>query len=126
MTIPAKVNYVTKGANLYKLGFRPGGAAMVARQYLGSAWLWEKVRVQGGAYGGFCNFDRRSGAFTFGSYRDPNLLQTLENYDGSAQFLRTSPLDADRTDPEHHRHDRADRRLSACRTPRASPRWAGR
>jgi presequence protease len=93
LTIPAKVNYVAKGANLYKLGFRPGGSAQVARQYLGGAWLWEKVRVQGGAYGGFCSFDRRSGAFTFGSYRDPNLLQTLANYDGSGQFLRTAPLE---------------------------------
>jgi Zn-dependent M16 (insulinase) family peptidase len=93
LTIPAKVNYVAKGANLYRLGFRPGGAALVARQYLASAWLWEKVRVQGGAYGGFCNFDRRSGAFAFGSYRDPNLLQTLAAYDASAGFLRASPLD---------------------------------
>jgi Zn-dependent M16 (insulinase) family peptidase len=40
------------------------------------AFLWEKIRVQGGAYGGSCQFDRRSGGFTFISYRDPNLLAT--------------------------------------------------
>ncbi|MDA8307624.1 MAG: peptidase M16, partial [Deltaproteobacteria bacterium] len=57
---------------------------------------WEKVRVQGGAYGGFCLFDRISGVFTFLSYRDPNLMKTLENFDGAAQFLR----DADISDDE--------------------------
>lgn len=93
LAIPARVNYVAKGANLYKLGFRPGGAALVARQHLGMAWLWEKVRVQGGAYGASCAFDVLSGDFTFSSYRDPNLLRTLEAFDGSASFLRTAPLD---------------------------------
>ena len=43
--------------------------------------------MQGGAYGAFCTFDRRSGGYSFLSYRDPNLLGTLENYDGTAVFL---------------------------------------
>ena len=55
-------------------------------------WLWEKVRVQGGAYGGFSVFDMKSGLFNYLSYRDPNLLLTLENYDGTAQFLRDLEL----------------------------------
>ena len=42
-----------------------------------------KVRVVGGAYGGFCGFDPRSGDFKYLSYRDPNLGQTLETYDGA-------------------------------------------
>jgi hypothetical protein len=48
--------------------------------------------VQGGAYGGFCLFDRISGVLTFISYRDPNVLKTIENFDGTAQFLRTAVL----------------------------------
>lgn len=31
--------------------------------------------ITGGAYGGFCSFSRYSGLFTFGSYRDPNLVR---------------------------------------------------
>ena len=81
LTIPASVNYVGKGANLYRLGLRPSGAALVVVKYLRTTWLWEKVRVQGGAYGGFCVLDHRSGNFTFLSYRDPNLLETLDIYD---------------------------------------------
>ena len=84
-----------KGANLYLEGYELHGSSKVITGYLRSSWLWEKVRVQGGAYGGFCLFDRISGVFTFISYRDPNLLKTIENFDGTAQFLRTADLPDD-------------------------------
>jgi Zn-dependent M16 (insulinase) family peptidase len=93
--IPSQVNYVGKGADLYREGYEAHGSSKVISGYLRTTWLWEKVRVQGGAYGGFCFFDRMSGAFTFLSYRDPNLLKTIENFDGTAQFLRTAVLPDD-------------------------------
>jgi Zn-dependent M16 (insulinase) family peptidase len=93
LTIPAKVNYVGKGADLYKLGVKPSGANLVIRRYLRTTWLWDKVRVQGGAYGGQCTLDRYSGGFTFVSYRDPNLLATLDIYDQTANFLQHADLD---------------------------------
>jgi presequence protease len=94
LTIPAQVNYVGKGAHLYDLGYEPDGSVNVINNYLGTTWLWEKIRVQGGAYGGFSSFDHNSGVFTFLSYRDPNLLATLENYDHTAKFLRELELSA--------------------------------
>ena len=90
--IPAQVNYVGKGADLYREGYEFSGSSNVITGYLRTTWLWEKVRVQGGAYGGFCLFDRLSGIFTFVSYRDPNLLKTVETYDGTADFLRNADL----------------------------------
>ena len=92
LTIPASVNYVAKGANLFEAGYRFHGSALVIANYLRLAWLWEKVRVQGGAYGGNCSLDRRSGLFSFTSYRDPNLLQTLDIFDQTARFLRETPV----------------------------------
>ncbi len=92
LTIPAQVNYVGKGANLYALGYKYHGSIAVISNLLRSTWLWERVRVQGGAYGGFCMFSRQSGVFTFLSYRDPNLTDTLNIYDQSAQFLRDIDL----------------------------------
>jgi len=92
LTIPAQVNYVGKGANLYYLGYHLSGSVAAITKYLGMTWLWEKVRVQGGAYGGFSVFDMKSGLFNYLSYRDPNLLSTLENYDGTAQFLNDLEL----------------------------------
>src|SRR6267143_1765485 len=92
LVVPTKVNYVGKGADLYREGVKPSGAHLVARAYLRTSWLWDKVRVQGGAYGGQCMFNRYSGDFTFVSYRDPNLLATLDTYDRTAEFLKGTDL----------------------------------
>jgi presequence protease len=89
LTIPAQVNYVAKGANLYDLGYELNGAAYVVPRWLGTDWLWERVRMMGGAYGGFASFDPYSGVFDYLSYRDPNLLQTVENYNGAAAYLQS-------------------------------------
>lgn len=77
------------------MGYQPHGSANVIRKYLGTTWLWEKVRVQGGAYGGFAGWDRLSGVWSYGSYRDPNLLATIDNYDGTSAFLRNLNLSDD-------------------------------
>lgn len=96
LVVPTQVNYVGKAANLYAdAGYELSGSAYVVEKYLGTSWLWDKVRVVGGAYGGFCSFDSHSGMFTYLSYRDPNLLDTLEAYDGSPDFLRKLDLDQD-------------------------------
>jgi Zn-dependent M16 (insulinase) family peptidase len=92
LSIPAQVNYVGKAADLYSLGYKFDGSALVVTHYLRTTWLWERVRVQGGAYGGYVFFDHRSGVLSYLSYRDPNLLATLENYDRTPQFLRMLDL----------------------------------
>jgi len=88
LTIPAQVNYVGKGANLYDLGYEYDGSAEVIIPYLRMAYLWEKIRVQGGAYGAYSVFDDTSGVFTYLSYRDPNVAGTVENFDKAAAFLK--------------------------------------
>jgi len=92
LTIPAQVNYVGKGANLFDLGYRLDGSMFVISKYVNSTYMWEKVRVQGGAYGASFSFDNRSGVLTYLSYRDPNLLQTLEVYGKTSEFLRKLDL----------------------------------
>ena len=92
LIIPTKVNYVGKGADLYGGGVKPSGSHLVAGRYLSTTWLWDKIRVQGGAYGGQCLFNRYSGGFTFVSYRDPNLVATLDTYDRTSDFLRSAHL----------------------------------
>ena len=95
LTIPAAVNFVGKGANLYDLGYKLHGSVFVLLNLLNTGWLWERVRMQGGAYGVFANFDQRSGAFRFVSYRDPNLQATLDAYDRSAEFVAGLELGED-------------------------------
>ena len=95
LTIPAQVNYVGKGANLYELGYELDGSVSVVANHLRNTWLWEKIRIQGGAYGAYFVFDHRSGVLTYLSYRDPNLLQTVDVYDGTGRFLRDLELHPD-------------------------------
>jgi len=64
----------------------PGGFEVVANA-LRTGHLWDKVRVQGGAYGGFCSVSAQSGALTFASYRDPRLGATLRDFDAAAAAL---------------------------------------
>ena len=71
------------------------GSALVITRYLQTAWLWEKIRVQGGAYGGMCTFDQRSGVFAFASYRDPNLEDSLAVYKATGDYLKNLKLNED-------------------------------
>jgi Zn-dependent M16 (insulinase) family peptidase len=93
LIIPAQVNYVGKICDLHRAGYSFHGSSLVAVKYLRTTWLWEQVRVLGGAYGGFCNFGRLSGLMSFGSYRDPNVTSTLAAFDGCGKFLETVSLD---------------------------------
>lgn len=92
LTLPAQINFVGKAADLYRAGYRLHGSALVIVPYLRSTYLWDKIRVQGGAYGAFSAFDRNSGVFSFLSYRDPNLLNTLKVYDQTAHYLQNLDL----------------------------------
>jgi presequence protease len=88
LTFPSQINFVGKGLNLYQAGYEFDGSEHVISPYLRNTYLWDKVRVQGGAYGAFATFDRFSGGYTQLSYRDPNLHATIEVFDQASQFLR--------------------------------------
>ena len=95
LTIPAQVNFVGKGTNLYDLGYKTHGSYRVILQFLNTTYMWDNIRVKGGAYGGRAFFDFLSGVFTFLSWRDPNLVGTLDNYDGVSDFLMNLDLSDD-------------------------------
>lgn len=84
---PSHVQYVAKGYNFKKLGYEYSGKLLVLKTIVSLDYLWTKVRVQGGAYGGFANLVR-SGNFVFVSYRDPNLKETLVAYDKVVDYIR--------------------------------------
>ncbi len=83
----AKVQYVAK-AGTYLDPKKPyTGALKVLRVIMGYDYLWNQVRVVGGAYGCFASFSR-NGKITFSSYRDPNLKRTLDVFDGAVDYLK--------------------------------------
>ncbi len=92
LLVPAQVNYVAKGADARLFGFKPGGAALAINRWLSLAWLIPKIREQGGAYGASFDVDLRTGELAFTSYRDPNVLSTLQTYDETGAYLRSLEL----------------------------------
>lgn len=96
-SVASQVNYVVKGAQVLKPGDAVSGAYSVASRYLSTGFLWDHVRVMGGAYGGFSRFSGANGRATFLSYRDPNLADTLLLYDRAAAVLAE---EADKIDDE--------------------------
>lgn len=83
----SQVQYVGKGANFKKLGHEFTGSMRVLETMLRYDYFWAKIRVLGGAYGAMTQFNR-NGNMIFGSYRDPNLAETLDVFDGTAAYLR--------------------------------------
>ncbi len=87
-----EVQYVGKGANFIRLGHEYTGALQVLSTVLRYEYFWTKIRVQGGAYGAFANFSRTGNLF-FGSYRDPRLGETIDVFDGAADFVKNFAAD---------------------------------
>ncbi|MGB2895325.1 MAG: insulinase family protein [Anaerolineales bacterium] len=92
LIIPVTVNYVGKATDIYRLGHKLHGSYPVVAGYLKTTWLWDMVRLQGGAYGAFSILDNLSGVFAYLSYRDPNILKTLSIFDESGDYLRKLQL----------------------------------
>lgn len=97
--IPADVQYVAQGLNLYDHGLPQHGAFSVLSHLIDQNYLWNEVRVKGNAYGCFSQFDLISGQFTCVSYRDPHLAETLRVYAALPEFIRKLDL----TDSEYDR-----------------------
>ncbi|MBQ9690914.1 MAG: insulinase family protein, partial [Eggerthellaceae bacterium] len=94
--VPSDVVYVAKGAFVNpaheKLNF--SGTASVLNSAMTLDYLWDEVRVKGGAYG--TGFSRGvSGAAIFHSYRDPHIDETLRRFDGASVWLEQKEFSED-------------------------------
>lgn len=87
IVIPAQISYAVKGYNLNQCGEKNKGALNVSSNVLSYGYLWNVVRVQGGAYGsGFRN--NLSGEMFCYSYRDPSPARSLTVYDEMSKFIK--------------------------------------
>jgi len=86
------VQYVAKAFNFKELGFSYTGSLQVLKTIIGYDYLWNRVRVQGGAYGAFASF-QWGGNTVFASYRDPNIAETLDAYNKAGNFVENFNAD---------------------------------
>jgi Zn-dependent M16 (insulinase) family peptidase len=91
--IPSAVSYVARIGNFKKAGYEYTGTMETLKNILDYDYLWNNVRVKGGAYGVMSSYGATSGNVVFVSYRDPNVAKTNDIFNGIPEFLRT--FDAD-------------------------------
>lgn len=84
----SKVQYVARVGNFIDGGMSYTGALQILKVILSYDYLWQNVRVKGGAYGCMSNFNRIGEGYLI-SYRDPNLRKTLEIYEGVVEYLKS-------------------------------------
>jgi Zn-dependent M16 (insulinase) family peptidase len=83
------VSFVARAFQTVRMGHQDSPALYVISKLLRSLYLHREIREKGGAYGGLAIYNPEDGIFSFASYRDPHILNTLRVYDGAARFVRS-------------------------------------
>lgn len=85
-TDASQIQYVARVGNFCKHGFCYQGTLKILKIILSYEYLWNNVRVKGGAYGCMSSF-LRTGESYFVSYRDPHLAKTNEVYEKIPEYV---------------------------------------
>lgn len=81
------VQYDATAGNFIDKGYQYHGALNVLKVIMNYDYLWNNIRVKGGAYGCMCSFSMNGDAF-FTTYRDPNLKESYDIYKVAADYIR--------------------------------------
>jgi hypothetical protein len=95
IAIPSQVCYVAKVLAAPPYADPLAAALFVLARQLSNGYLYRRIRVQGGAYGGSCRYEPVNGLFSFLSYRDPHLEETLAAYRDAVNSVCAEPIEAD-------------------------------
>jgi len=82
-----QVNFCAKAYPAVTINHPDAAALEVLSGFLRNGFLHRSIREMGGAYGGGASYDCDNAAFRFYSYRDPRLVETLNDFDESIEWL---------------------------------------
>tara|TARA_R110001592_G_scaffold61350_2_gene186935 strand:- start:14855 stop:17791 length:2937 start_codon:yes stop_codon:yes gene_type:complete len=88
-----QVNFCSKAYQTVDASHTDAPALTVLGGFLRNGYLHRAIREQGGAYGGGASQDSASASFRFYSYRDPRLIETLDDFDASVVWLKETQHD---------------------------------
>ncbi|WP_019531487.1 insulinase family protein [Dasania marina] len=88
-----QVNFCAKAYPTVTSNHPDGAALTVLGGFLRNGYLHRVIREQGGAYGGGASQDNNIAAFKFYSYRDPRIVETLNDFDAAIDWLLSSEHD---------------------------------
>ena len=92
IAIPARVSYVAKVLSAPAYADPLSAPMFVLARELSNGYLYKHIRVQGGAYGGMSLYDPMSATFALLSYRDPNIISTLNIYRQAEEFISQNKI----------------------------------
>lgn len=88
-----QVNFCAKAYSTVAIDHPDAAALSVLGGFLRNGYLHRAIREQGGAYGGGATQDSVNGTFRFFSYRDPRLMETLDDFDAALTWLQETDHD---------------------------------
>lgn len=86
-TTSTEVNFCARAYPTVPSAHEDGAALSVLGPFLRNGFLHRSIRETGGAYGGGATYNQDSASFAFYSYRDPRLVETLNDFDASIAWL---------------------------------------
>jgi len=86
-TTSTEVNFCAKAFPTVPSAHEDSAALSVLGPFLRNGFLHRCIRETGGAYGGGATYNQDSASFAFYSYRDPRLVETLNDFDASITWL---------------------------------------
>jgi Zn-dependent M16 (insulinase) family peptidase len=89
------VNFVAHTIPGSSFGSEENAHETVLAHFLATGFLWERIRMQGGAYGAGASANGLEALFGFSSYRDPNTLDTLEAFREGLRSAAREEFDRD-------------------------------
>jgi Zn-dependent M16 (insulinase) family peptidase len=84
---PADVAFVAKAVPTVSSNHPDAPGLLLLSVHLSYGYLWNEVRVKRGAYGVRASYDSGNGVFSFTSYRDPCVKETLDAFQGVFQHI---------------------------------------
>lgn len=85
------VSYVSIGNNLGKYGYKYKGSSLVISNIISNNFLYSEIRAKGGAYGAGMGINSRESFVTY-SYRDPNIVKTIDTYNKIGEVIKDLKL----------------------------------
>ncbi|MDR1625981.1 MAG: insulinase family protein [Spirochaetia bacterium] len=95
IAVPSDVCFVASAVRAARFGSPEHAHEAVLAHLLSTGFLWEKIRMRGGAYGASCAALGLDRVFSFSSYRDPNIVSTLEAFREAVRDIAEKGVDAE-------------------------------
>ncbi len=89
----SQVNFCAKAFETVPMAHPDAAPLVILSHVLRNNFLHRAIREQGGAYGGGASQDNNTATFRFYSYRDPRMVETLDDFDASIEWVKNNAIE---------------------------------